>query len=262
MKLVRYILLIVGLLTMVGSLEAQPRVPEKQDAYVSNFSQVFPDFFSESEQEKLERKLADFETETSTQIVVIVIDDFDGYDANAFATELGHKWGVGQGKFDNGVVVLIKPTGGQGERDAYIAVGYGLEGAITDIVATQIVEQEMIPEFQNQNFYEGVDAAVSKVMEFAKGEITAPEYAKTGRGGNINWSWVIPIIIILIIFFVNMRAGGGGRTIGRRGFYGGGFGRGFGGGSWGGGSSWGGGGSSFGGFGGGGFGGGGGGGKW
>ena len=261
MKLIRYIVLMLGLLTMVGSLAAQPRVHEKEDGYVHNFSQEFPDFFSESEKNTLEQKLADFETETSNQIIVVVVDDLDGYDANAYATELGHKWGVGQGNFDNGVVVLIKPSGGEGERDAYIAVGHGLEGAITDITATTIVEKEMIPEFKNQNFYAGVDAAVSRVMEFAKGEITAPEYAKTTKGGNIKWTWVLPIIIILLIFFIKMRSGGG--TIGRGGYYGGGFGRGFGGGgSWGGGSSWGGGGSSFGGFGGGSFGGGGGGGKW
>ncbi len=260
MRQLRYILAALGIFLSANILSAQPRVPEKPSPprLVNNLSQEFPDFFSASEQAALEQKLVNFEIETSNQILVVIVDDLGGYDANAYATEIGHKWGVGQGKFDNGVVVLVKPTGGDGQRDAYIAVGYGLEGAITDITATEIVDNEMIPAFKNGNMYAGVDAAVTKVMQFAKGEITAPEYSKSHKGGGINWSWLFPLIIIIIIFMFKMRGGGGGGTIGRGGFYGGGFG----GGSWGGGSSFGGGGSSFGGFGGGGFGGGGGGGKW
>lgn len=257
-KLIHFIFVVAVLFSGI-SLHAQPQIPEKGDGYVNNYSQAYPDFFSASEEESLEQKLADFETETSTQIVVIVVDDLGGYDANAFATEVGHKWGVGQGKFDNGVVVLIKPTGGEGERDAYIAVGYGLEGAIPDIVATQITDNEMIPAFQEGNFYAGVDAATDRLIEFAKGEITEPEYAKSNKKGGMRpWMWIL-LIVLLIMIMRGIMKGGGGGTIGRGGFYGGGFGGGFGGGSsWGGG----GGGSSFGRFGGGGFGGGGGGGKW
>lgn len=260
MKMMRYISLLLGTMFLGTSLFAQPEVPEQPSPprLVNNLSVAYPDFFSDSEEEALEQKLVNFEIETSNQILVVIVDDLGGYDANAFATEIGHKWGVGQGKFDNGVVILVKPTGGEGERDAYIAAGYGLEGAITDITATQIVENEMIPEFQNGNMYAGVDAAVTKVMEFAKGEITAPEYAKSNKGGGVKWwTWVLLIVFFLIVVRGVLKGGGGG-TIGRGGFSGGGFG----GGSWGGGSSFGGGGSSFGGFGGGGFGGGGGGGKW
>lgn len=259
MKKLRYYFLLIGILFAGIFLGAQPRVPERPSPpkLVNNLSVAFPAFITASEVETLEQKLVNFEIETSTQIVVIIVDDLGGYDANAYATEVGHKWGVGQGKFDNGVVILVKPTGGEGERDAYIAVGYGLEGAITDITATEIVDNEMIPEFKNGNNYAGIDAAVAKVMEFAKGEITAPEYSKSHKGSGIKWSWLFPLLIVVLVFIVKMKSGGGG-TIGRGGFYGGSFG----GGSWGGGSSFGGGGSSFGGFGGGGFGGGGGGGKW
>lgn len=260
MKMMKYISLLLGILLIAVSAFAQPKIPERPSPpkLVNNLSVAFPAFLMPDEVQELEQKLVNFEIETSTQIVVIIVDDLGGYDANAFATEVGHKWGVGQSKFDNGVVVLIKPTGGEGERDAYIAVGYGLEGAITDITATEIVDNEMIPEFKNGNNYAGIDAAVTKVMEFAKGEITAPEYSKSHKGGGIKWwTWIV-LIIFFIILIRGVLKGGGGGTIGRGGFYGGGFGRG----SWGGGGSFGGGGSSFGGFGGGGFGGGGGGGKW
>ncbi|HTF05481.1 MAG TPA: TPM domain-containing protein [Bacteroidia bacterium] len=241
------------------ALVAQPVVAERPSPQrlVNNLSKEFPNFLTSSEAAALEQKLVDFERETSNQIVVVIVDDLDGSDANSYATQLGQKWGVGQGKFDNGVVILIKPTGGEGQRDAYIAAGYGLEGAIPDITAKHIVEQEMVPQFAGGNYYAGVDAAVNTVMQMAKGEINAGEYSKSRKSskGGI-WKYGVLGLVLLLLVFRVFR-GGGGATIGRGGFYGGGFGGGFGGGSFGGG-----GGGGFGGFGGGSFGGGGGGGKW
>ncbi len=258
MKKMARLLIVLGVLFIGTGVIAQPRIPERPSPprLVNNLSQEFPDFISAAEKEALEQKLVAFEKETSNQIVVLIVDDLDGTDANSYATEVGHKWGVGQSKFDNGIVVLIKPTGGEGQRDAYIAVGYGLEGAIPDITAVHIVEQEMVPQFANGNFYAGIDATVNTLMAMAKGEINAGKYSKS-RGGKSGWWKYIILGFILILFISRMFGGGGGSTIGRAGMMGAAFGGGFRGGSFGGG-----GGGGFGGFGGGGFGGGGGGGKW
>lgn len=58
---------------------------------------------------RLERLLTEYERATSTQIVVLVVPDFQGYDANGFAVQVGQEWGVGQRGKDNGVVVLLRP---------------------------------------------------------------------------------------------------------------------------------------------------------
>jgi len=260
MRKIAHVFALLGVFLFGSSLIAQPVVPERPSPphLVNNLSQAFPGFLSPSETAALEQKLVDFEKETSNQIVVVIVDDLGGSDANDLATELGHKWGVGQSKFDNGIVVLIKPTGGEGQRDAYIAVGYGLEGAIPDITAVHIVEQEMIPNFASGNYYKGIDATVTTLMEMAKGEIDAKAYSKSRKSSGSVWKYIL-IGIVLIIIISSVMKGGGGTTIGRRGFYGGGFGGfgGFGGGGFGGGGR-----GGFGGFGGGSFGGGGGGGKW
>src|ERR1041385_3920743 len=85
---------------------------------VNNLSQQFPDFLSASEEQALENKLEKFSNETSNQVVIVITDDLGGNDINTYATRIGMNWGVGQNKFDNGVVIVIKPTGGQGQRDA------------------------------------------------------------------------------------------------------------------------------------------------
>lgn len=253
LKLLLLLLIGVPVFAQDGKVPAKSTPPR----LVNNLSQQFPDFLSTGEEAALEQKLVNFSKETSNQIVVLIVDDLAGMDINAFAVEVGQSWGVGQGKFDNGVVLVIKPTGGKGQRDAYIAVGYGLEGVIPDITAKHIVEEEITPRFQKEEYYQGIDAATTTLMKLAKGEINSAEYNKQHSGKPSRYLWILAIVIILV--FVIGRKGGGGRggfgTGAATGFLIGssGFGRSSGGGFGGGG---------FGGFGGGGFGGGGGGGKW
>lgn len=225
---------------------------------VNNLSQEFPDFLSSNEQSQLENKLANFANETSNQIVVVIVDDLGGMEPWDYATRLGQKWGAGQSKEDNGVVLLIKPTGGKGQRKVHIAVGYGLEGAIPDATANQISDNELGPGLASGNYYEAIDKSVDILMALAKGEYDSDAYAKKNKKG-FPKKLIIPLIfIILFIIFRSSRGGrgGGGMSMGTGFMLGsmfGGGGRGFGGG----GSS-----GGFGGFGGGGFGGGGAGGSW
>ena len=226
---------------------------------VNNLSLEFPDFLSSSEKSQLENKLANFANETSNQIVIVIVDDLGGMEPWDYATQLGQKWGAGQSKEDNGVVVLIKPTGGKGQRKVHIAVGYGLEGAIPDATANQISDNELGPGLASGNYYQAIDKTVDVLMALAKGEYDSNAYAKKNKKG-FPKKLIIPLILIVlfIIFRASKggRGGGGGMSMGTGFMLGsmfGGGGRGFGGG----GSS-----GGFGGFGGGGFGGGGAGGSW
>ncbi len=232
-------------------IPARPSPPK----LVNNF--LGDGFLTSSEENTLEQKLQTFAKETSNQIVIVIVDDLQGLEAWDYATQLGHKWGVGQAKFDNGVIILIQPTGGEGQRDLFIAVGTGLEGAIPDITTKKIRENEMYPYLKKGENFVALDKATDVIMSLAKGEFNSDEYGRK-KSGEKAVPIIIVIIIIIVIFIISRRGGGGrGMTMGSRGiFYGqrfGGFGGGFGGGS----SS-----GGFGGFGGGGFGGGGSGGKW
>lgn len=240
----------------------RPGIPERPNPpkLVNNLSKEFPDFISKSEAAALEQKLQAFSNETSNQVVVVIVDDLEGYEPWDFATELGQQWQVGQEKEDNGVVILIKPTGGQGERKTHIAVGRGLEGAIPDMTSNDIVNNELIPNFKDGNFYKGIDDACNVIMSLAKGEYNHKDYSKKSKGVS---GFVIVVIVIVIIILLakfgpkgNNRGGGSGWTYGAAGFMGG-FGAGRSSSGFGGGSS-----GGFGGFGGGSFGGGGSGGSW
>jgi len=222
-------------------------------------------FLTGEQEQALENKLVAYNDSTSSQIAVVIVESLNGYEANDYATKLGRKWGIGGKEFSNGVLILISTGGGEGNRDAYIAVGYGLEGAIPDMTAAYIVDHEIIENFAQGNFYRGLDEAVDALIKAAAGEYKAKQgYGKGSKGIGLG-RLILIIFIIWILISVFGRGGkGGGGYASRRGWLGPTiFGGGLGSGGWGGGGwSGGGGGGGFGGFGGGSFGGGGAGGKW
>ena len=225
---------------------------------------------TEEQEHYLERKLVAYDDSTSNQIVIVTVDDLQGYSAVEYAVALGRKWGVGGKEFDNGIIIIVSTGGDEGRRDAFIATGYGLEGAIPDATAKAILETELIPELRSGNYYGGFERATSALIKAAAGEYKAPEgYANRAKGsGSGGFKKILVGIIVLIVIMSMMGGGGskGGGYVSRRGsswlgpmILGSMLGRGGGGG---GGGFGGGGGGGFGGFGGGGFGGGGAGGNW
>jgi uncharacterized protein len=234
--------------------------PSPQRLY-NNLSNEFPDFLNSQQAAQFEEKLEQFSNQTSNQICVVVVDDLNGLDAADYATKIINEWGVGKKESNNGIVILVKPTGGAGGRDLFIAIGYGLEGAIPDITTKHIRENEMYPYLKSGDNFTALDKATDVLMKLAKGEINKEDYLRQNSNDQeIKPGTIIIIIIIVIIFILKgFFGGGGGNTYSGRGrttYWGGGFG----GGGFGGGSS--GGGGGFGGFGGGSSGGGGSGGSW
>ena len=252
-----FLLFIISFLAVNSTFCQKDDIPEPTNRLVNNFSKEFPNFISKQEEEILEQKLVAFDKETSNQIVIVIIDDLSGYDPFEYATKIGRKWGVGQKKERNGIVILIKPTGGKDERKYFIATGKGLEGAIPDGICRDIEDNELLPNLKKGDFYAALDQTTDVLMSLAKGEYNSKTYSKKHNQNSLLRTIII-LIIIVIFFIVSSKRGGGrgnGYTMGSGGIF-------FGGGGFGGGSSGGSGGGGFGGFGGGGFGGGGSGGSW
>lgn len=196
-------------LTAMAQIPGKPSVPRA----VNDFAGVF----SRSDAEYMNRILVDFADTTSNRIVVVTVDDLGGMEPAMFAYEIGEQWGVGSAKFDNGVVVLVKPKTASSSGQVYIAVGYGLEGAIPDATAKRIVENEMIPRFKNDDYAGGVAAALNILMKLASGEISYKEYDDSQNDDGIGY-----VLAGLIVFFIIMGllARRGPRNISRSGSHG------------------------------------------
>ena len=123
----------------------RPNPPSLVNDYTSTLTQ--------QEIISLEHMLVSFNDTTSNQIVIVMINSFNGYEKSEFADLIGDKWGVGQDKFDNGIVILIRPKTRDQSGEAWLAIGNGLEGAIPDVIVHRIIDFEMIPYFEKEDYY-------------------------------------------------------------------------------------------------------------
>lgn len=161
----------------------------------------------------LENKLVAFDDSTTTQIAVVIIPSLNGRDVADFNIELGRAWGVGGKENNNGVILLIA----KGDRKLNISTGYGLEGALPDITAKQIIDQVIVPNFKGDDYYRGIEEGTDAIIQAVKGEYSAPkDYGKKGFGSIGR----ILFIIVLIVIFLAIAGGkgGGGSFMSRRGF--------------------------------------------
>lgn len=143
----------------------------------------------------LESKLAAFEKETSNQLVVWMEPSLDGNSVEDRSYDLAEQNGIGQKDKNNGVLLYIAKN----DRKLRIEVGYGLEGALTDALSSQIIRKEITPQFKKGNFFEGINAGVDAIIQATKGEYTAEEESSDEPLGGI-CCIPFPVIVFLVIF--------------------------------------------------------------
>jgi uncharacterized protein len=165
----------------------------------------------------LERKLVAYDDSTSTQVVIVLVNTLGDRPIEETSLAILRGWGIGNKKTNNGILILAAIE----DRKIRIEVGYGLEGAIPDITANQIIRNDIAPNFRSGDYYAGLNSAAESVIKAAQGEYKAPKDYRKGKSKNIGGSFIgIAVIIILIIVFASRGGGGGGGYMSRRGFSG------------------------------------------
>ncbi|WP_298063551.1 TPM domain-containing protein [uncultured Rikenella sp.] len=191
-----------------GDSYAQPiPQPMSPPRLVNDYAHLF----SGAQLRALEDSLVAFDRATSTQVAVVTVNDLDGYPASEYATRILEKWGVGSKEHDNGVVMLVKPRNRYGGGEVFIAVGYGLEGALPDITAGRIIDNDMMPYLQggDPDYYGAVAAGTAAVRAAVRGEYQA--VAKKKKGDVFDWiSGLFSVGVIVFIFIILSKSYKGG----------------------------------------------------
>ncbi len=173
----------------------------------------FAHMLSPDEAANLERKLVDFSNTTSTQISVVTISNLGGHDVSEYSVHVFNTWGLGEQGKNNGVLLLVALDDGYGKHKAWITVGKGLQGVLTDAKSGQIFRNQLAPAFQNKDYYKGFNDVADAIIAVTKDEYQGDgKQAKQGRGSRSGGRTAIIIIIIFIylIFRISRRGGGGG----------------------------------------------------
>jgi uncharacterized protein len=189
-----------------GSLFAYSQdIPDKQNP--PRLVNDFAGLLTAGEINSLEHKLVLFNDSTSTQIAIVIVKDLKGYSKSDYAQRLAEKWGVGQKGRNNGLLILVKPKTADSNGEVQIATGYGAEGAVPDLLCSDIVNNEILPDFRQNNYYGGLDKATSAIISLIRGEYTAEQYAKDNKK-NVRKNAPIAIIIIIVIIVMFLKNSG------------------------------------------------------
>jgi len=208
--LTKFTFLLALLFTSYSSpLLAQDYLPQKPKEQTSVYDKA--NMMTESEGKLLEQKLIRYSDTTSTQIVVITINSLEGNEIGIYATELAHKWGIGQAGKDNGILILAAKE----DRKVTIRTGYGIESVLTDALSRRVIENVIKPEFRNGNFYGGFDKGTTAIMQIMNGEYKGERKRSKKEGGG-------SVLLIVFVFFIIMiilsrkNRGKGGKNGGKR----------------------------------------------
>ncbi|KEO73136.1 TPM domain-containing protein [Anditalea andensis] len=215
----------------------------------------FTGTLSSKEIAHLEQKLLGYEDTTSSQVSIVLIKSVGPYEIGDYTIQLAEKWGIGRRDRENGILILAAIE----DRKVFIATGYGMEGAIPDVMARRIIDQLIVPSFRMEAYHEGLDKATDMIFRLASGEYKAERSDQKGNPGSAGFFImffvflfiILPLIrnrkdnnnhmggrgggvnIITTMMLMNMLGGGGrgkyGDFSGGRGSFGGGGGGGFGG---------------------------------
>lgn len=150
---------------------------------------------SDAIRSELETTLAQHETQTSNQIVVLIVPSLDGEVLEEFSLRAAETYKLGQTDKDNGVLLLIAKD----DRKLRIEVGYGLEGALTDALSAQIMRNEIVPKFRDGDFDAGVVAGATAILQAIQGEYTASEGDAESGIGEVIGEWIGKIIAFLLL---------------------------------------------------------------
>jgi len=210
---VRTALLIFIALLAINSRAAEV-IPPKPDRYFNDYAGVV----SKEAASRFNEQLAQFERETSDQVVVAVFPKMQSdSDIADYTQRVAQAWGVGQKERRNGVVLFVFIQ----DRKMFTQVGYGLEGSLPDATAFDITERHIKPLFRTGNYDAGLATGIDLILKAIRGEYkgSGKTVAEQHRGGGPFklLPFLIFIIVLIIISRLTRRFGGYGYSSGRGG---------------------------------------------
>jgi uncharacterized protein len=126
---------------------------------------------------RLDSKLQGLERTDSTQIAVLVIPSLEGDSLEDFSIRVAEAWKIGQKGKDNGVILLVSMA----DRAIRIEIGYGLEPILTDALCTRIRVNEIEPRFREGDYYGGMDAGLTAIIQAVRGTYQSSPYSESPR---------------------------------------------------------------------------------
>nr|WP_164939694.1 YgcG family protein [Bradyrhizobium zhanjiangense] len=154
---------------------------------------------SSSDIAALSQKLRDFENRKGSQVAVLIVPTTQPETIEQFSIRVAEAWKIGRRKVDDGAILIVAKN----DRHLRIEVGYGLEGALTDVTSRRIIDEVITPKFRTGDFSGGIGDGVDRMIRVVDGE-PLPVPSPTVNFGHLDD--LAPVFIVTL--FASIGIGG------------------------------------------------------
>jgi uncharacterized protein len=140
----------------------------------------------------LDQRLRNFETQKGSQIAVLIVPTTAPETIEQYAIRVAEQWKIGRRGTDDGIILLVAKD----DRTVRIEVGYGVEGALPDVIANRITDQVIVPRFREGEFYGGISAAIDRIIAVLEGEPLPEPERRAPRGEGFGQT--LPLLFMLV----------------------------------------------------------------
>jgi len=214
---------VIAVCLLAWGARASEVIPPPPEQYFNDYAQVV----SPATASQLNRTLADFERQTSEQIVVAAYPTMQSDSSvDDYAVRVFRAWKVGQQGKDNGAVLFVFVQ----DHKMFLATGYGLEGVLPDALCKRIISEQIAPRFKAGDYDGGFRAGVESILAATQGEYKGNgqtvEDRRQARRGNVSTVIIFIVVgmFVLVSIFSNWGRRGGGVIFTGGGWGGGGWG--------------------------------------
>lgn len=143
----------------------------------------------------LEQKLRNFTAAKGSQIQILIIPTTAPEAIEQYSIRVAEKYKIGRQGVDDGIVLVVAKN----DRKLRIEVGYGLEGAVPDVLASRIIDQVLKPHFKDQDFAGGLDAGVDRLIALIQTEKPPAPAATPTKDAHVK---AVSALIVVVALFV------------------------------------------------------------
>jgi uncharacterized protein len=152
---------------------------------------------SSSDIASLDQTLKDFEARKGSQVAVLIVPTTQPETIEQYSLRVAEAWKIGRKKIDDGAILVVAKD----DRKLRIEVGYGLEGALTDVTAKRIIDEVITPKFRSGDFAGGISDGVNRILRVIDGEpLPAPAQRQQNSGLLGNLDPFDPFLIFGMLF--------------------------------------------------------------
>jgi uncharacterized protein len=185
------VVVLVALAPLAGAQSASPTASPVPVPTLQTWVTDLTGTLDASTRQQLNQQLADLDKTKGAQLAVLIVSTTGSDTIESYARRVFDQWRLGRAKVDDGILLVVAKD----DRHVRIEVGYGLEGAVPDILAGRIIREQITPHFKQGDYAAGIEAGVNSLIRLIQGE-ALPEPEQSSSGGDEPYIMLVPLAVM------------------------------------------------------------------